>query len=75
LGGKEGTAMMGRAEIVDILICEGVCEAVAWHIAMEMRPEYLATLNQDIVRETVDNIIWEHLERTGELEEDYATPV
>ena len=66
--------MLARAQIVDVLISEGVAEVVAWHIAMELNPAFLETMDLAAVRRSVDNIIWEHMERTGELEPEFAAP-
>lgn len=69
----EVESMMGRAEVVDVLLSEGVTEAVAWRIVIRMSPHYLENADATAVRDSVDNMIWEHLERTGQL--DYAIPL
>jgi hypothetical protein len=60
--------IMGRAEVVDVLVSEGIVEPVAWNIAIRMSPQYLEDADALTVRSSVDNIVWEHLEKTGELD-------
>jgi hypothetical protein len=60
--------MMGRAEIVDVLVSEGIIERVAWNIAIRLSPQYLEGAEARMVRRSVDRMVWEHLERAGELD-------
>jgi hypothetical protein len=60
--------MMGRAEVVDVLVTEGITEPLAWKIAITLSPAFLDDLQTADLRQSVDNILWEHMERTGELD-------
>jgi hypothetical protein len=67
--------MLGRADVVRILMNEGVQEVTAWLIALGMNPTYLEAMDETALRRDVDNIIWNYVERLGNLESEYLASV
>jgi len=61
--------MMSRAEIVDILICRAVPEAMAWEIAMSLKPEYLEAVDETALRRDADELVQNYLNGTQEFAE------
>lgn len=52
--------MLGRAEVVDVLVREGMSETSAWYIALHMAPEYLDILDEPLLQDDVENIVAEY---------------
>jgi hypothetical protein len=55
--------MLGRAEVVDILMNQGVQEPVAWDIVVTMPPEYFDEMDEVAVSDDITNVIWGYVEQ------------
>lgn len=55
--------MLGRAEVVDILVSQGVQEPVAWDIVVTMPTEYFDAMDEITVSGDVSNVIWGYVEQ------------
>ena len=55
--------MVGRADVVDILVDQGVQEHVAWDIVVTMPPEYFEAMDEITVSGDITNVIWGYVEQ------------
>jgi len=58
--------MLGRAEVVDILVHQGVQEPVAWDIVIAIGTAYFDAMDEVAVRGDVQNMIWGYVHQTHE---------
>ena len=55
--------MLGRADVVDILVNQGVQERVAWDIVVTMPFEYFDAMDECAVSGDITNVIWGYVEQ------------
>jgi hypothetical protein len=55
--------MLGRAEVVDILVHQGVQEPVAWDIVINIGMAYFDAMDAVAVQNDVMNVIWGYVEQ------------
>jgi len=58
-----GCKMIGRTDIVDILVRRNVPEVKAWEIAMSIEPDYLEAMNKTTVWREVDELLSAYIRR------------
>ncbi len=58
--------MLGRAEIVQILMHAHVSEGMAWEIAIKLSAEYLESMDEAAVRKDTDELVYQYMERIKE---------
>jgi hypothetical protein len=60
-------AMLGRAQVVDILVHRGVQETVAWDIVVSIGTDYFDAMDEAAVQGDVNNVIWGFVEQNHEF--------
>jgi hypothetical protein len=60
-------AMLGRADVVDILMHQGVQEPVAWDIVITTGTEYFDAMDEVAVQSDVQNMIWGYVHQNQEV--------